>query len=107
MHTYAARYAAFPSGNTLSFDSQVAVRQLVVLQQVSTIPSNKENMLVMSTVIQLPVSYNPILLAAAMEKVEIMNTNGWKEDFYYDNEAKQLVKDNGWVKAVIENGKLH
>ncbi|KAI6018653.1 hypothetical protein BKA83DRAFT_4496145 [Pisolithus microcarpus] len=55
-----------------------------------------------------------------MEKVKIMNMNGQKEDFCayyetltatqcedYDNEAKQLVKDNGQVKAIIENGKLH
>ncbi|KAI5990767.1 hypothetical protein EDD15DRAFT_2369542 [Pisolithus albus] len=50
-----------------------------------------------------------------------VNTNGQKEEFRvyyektltatqredYDNEAKQLVKDNGWVKAVIENGKVY
>ncbi|KAI6022659.1 hypothetical protein EDC04DRAFT_2900744 [Pisolithus marmoratus] len=50
-----------------------------------------------------------------------VNANGQKEEFRayydktltvtqredYDNEAKQLVKDNGWVKAVIENGKLY
>ncbi|KAI5990442.1 hypothetical protein EDD15DRAFT_2196017 [Pisolithus albus] len=50
-----------------------------------------------------------------------VNANGQKEEFRtyyektltatqredYDNEARQLVKDNGWVKVTIENGKLH
>ncbi|KAI6018262.1 hypothetical protein PISMIDRAFT_16486 [Pisolithus microcarpus 441] len=64
--------------------------------QVSAIPSDKENLPVISDVTQLSVSYNPMsLLAVAADK----------ED--YNNEAKQLVKDNGWVKAIIENGKLY
>ncbi|KIO07301.1 hypothetical protein M404DRAFT_23791 [Pisolithus tinctorius Marx 270] len=50
-----------------------------------------------------------------------VNPNSKKEQFcfYYDKtltatqheeynkEAKQLVQDNAWVKAVIENGNLH
>ncbi|KAI6009039.1 hypothetical protein EDC04DRAFT_2906804 [Pisolithus marmoratus] len=56
-----------------------------------------------------------------MRWLKQVNANGQKEEFCayydktltvtqqedYDNEAKQLVKDNGWVKAVIENGKLY
>ncbi|KAI6037936.1 hypothetical protein EDC04DRAFT_2604362 [Pisolithus marmoratus] len=56
-----------------------------------------------------------------MRWLKQVNANGQKEEFRtyydktltvtqredYDNEAKQLVKDNGWVKAVIENGKLY
>ncbi|KAI6040958.1 hypothetical protein EDC04DRAFT_2602012 [Pisolithus marmoratus] len=56
-----------------------------------------------------------------MQWLKQVNANGQKEEFHayydktltvtqqedYDNEAKQLVKDNGWVKAIIENGKLY
>lgn len=158
---------------------EVAAKQLDS-HQVSAIPSDKENLPVVSDVTQPSVSYNPMsLLAVAADKVKMIplppipespvkydsvpihapeakhsielssdaskrtkfrpsgtkngrnlcilrwlkqvNANGQKEEFRayyektltatqredYDNEAKQLVKDNGWVKAVIENGKLY
>ncbi|KAI6016304.1 hypothetical protein BKA83DRAFT_4497931 [Pisolithus microcarpus] len=158
---------------------EVAAKQLDS-HQVSAIPSDKENLPVISDVTQPSVSYNPMsLLAVAVDKVKMIplppvpespikydsvpihapeakhlielssdtskrtkfrpsgtkngrnlcilrwlkqvNANSQKEEFCvyyektltatqqedYDNEAKQLVKDNGWVKAIIKNSKLY
>ncbi|KAI5988733.1 hypothetical protein EDD15DRAFT_2198823 [Pisolithus albus] len=153
MYSYAVRYVAFRSSNTLSFVSRGMelyaweihrrILKSSFIVRATCIPTASFNNDTIWLLTRAPDPLEPPTDTSKRTKfrpsgtkngrnlcilwwLKQVNANGQKEEFHvyyektltatqredYNNEAKQLisdiqVKDNGWVKAVIENGKVY